>query len=218
MNPFLLFFLRMLISVPVSVTVWLFSYFAFDQTFILSGAIGVGAGLVTYWMSGVVMKHRFIKSHGMKRKEYLYIEKNLDEAKRKLDRLHKALISIRHLPSLRQRMEFIKVTRRIYRLTKKEPRRFYQAEQFYFSHLDSAVELAERYVFLSSQPSKTRDLENSLNETRKTLKELTVNVEKDLHDVIANDIDQLHFEIDVAKHSIKKIKDSRMNDESRRLK
>jgi 5-bromo-4-chloroindolyl phosphate hydrolysis protein len=115
-------------------------------------------------------------------------------------------------------MEFMRVTRRIYRLTRKEPKRFYQAEQFYFSHLDSAVELAEKYVFLSSQPKKTRELDQSLQETRRTLDALTHHVEEDLHRVIAEDIDQLNFEIDVAKNSIEKIKDSRIHDESRRLK
>ncbi|MDA6131605.1 5-bromo-4-chloroindolyl phosphate hydrolysis family protein, partial [Escherichia coli] len=75
---------------------------------------------------------------------------------------HKAMFSIRHFPTLKQRMEFMRVTRRIYRLTRSEPKRFYPAEKFYFSHLDSAVELAEKYVFLSSQPRKSRELDQSL--------------------------------------------------------
>lgn len=218
MNSFLAFAFRMLTALPLSVSVWLVSYFAFDQTFLLSGVYGVGTGLLTYWAGGVIQRHRFLKKHGLTRREYQYIKRNLDEAKRKLTRLHKAMFSIRHFPTLKQRMEFMRVTRRIYRLTRKEPKRFYQAEQFYFSHLDSAVELAEKYVFLSSQPKKTRELNQSLEETRRTLDALTHHVEEDLHRVIEEDIDQLNFEIDVAKNSIEKIKDSRIQDESRRLK
>jgi 5-bromo-4-chloroindolyl phosphate hydrolysis protein len=218
MNSFVGFAFRVLTAIPLSVSVWLVSYFAFDQTFLLSGAFGVGTGLLTYWAGGVIQRHRFLKKHGLTRREYQYIKRNLDEAKRKLTRLHKAMFSIRHFPTLKQRMEFMRVTRRIYRLTRKEPKRFYQAEQFYFSHLDSAVELAEKYVFLSSQPKKTRELDQSLQETRRTLDALTHHVEEDLHRVIAEDIDQLNFEIDVAKNSIEKIKDSRIHDESRRLK
>ncbi|MBT2688882.1 5-bromo-4-chloroindolyl phosphate hydrolysis family protein [Bacillus sp. ISL-47] len=218
MNSFLAFAFRMLTAFPLSVSVWLVSYFAFDQTFLLSGVYGVGTGLLTYWAGGVIQRHRFLKKHGLTRREYQYIKRNLDEAKRKLTRLHKAMFSIRHFPTLKQRMEFMRVTRRIYRLTRKEPKRFYQAEQFYFSHLDSAVELAEKYVFLSSQPKKTRELNQSLEETRRTLDALTHHVEEDLHRVIEEDIDQLNFEIDVAKNSIEKIKDSRIQDESRRLK
>ncbi|MFP3381758.1 5-bromo-4-chloroindolyl phosphate hydrolysis family protein, partial [Bacillus sp. SIMBA_069] len=61
-------------------------------------------------------------------------------------------------------------------------------------------------------------LELSLTETRKTLKELTKTIEKDLYKVIADDIDNLNFELDVAKQSIKTRKESQVIDESRRLK
>lgn len=217
MNMFLTFLIRTLITIPTAVTVWLFSYFAFDQPFGQSGAIGLGSGILVYILSGMRLKALFLKKNQLKRKEYRYIKKNLAEAKQKLSRMHKALLSIRHFPSLKQRVEFVRVTRKIYRLTKNEPKRFYQAERFYFSHLDSALELSEKYVFLTGQPKKTYELEQSLNETRRTLTELLHLVEEDLYEVLADDIDNLNFEIDVAKHSIKTIKDSRNRDESRRF-
>jgi 5-bromo-4-chloroindolyl phosphate hydrolysis protein len=218
MNPFLAFFVRMLIVIPTAVTVWFVSFFAFDQTFLFSTVFSLVGAILTYWISSFYLKYRFLKKHGLTRKEYLYIKKNLDEAKPKISRLHKALVSIRHIPSLKQRIELIRVTRKIYNLTKKEPKRFYKAERFYFSHLDSAVELAEKYVFLSSQPKKDRELEKSLIETRRTIEELKSSIENDLYQVLSDDIDQLHFELDVAKHSIKTIKESKLHDESRRLK
>ncbi|KAB2331142.1 protein xpaC [Cytobacillus depressus] len=217
MNQFLAFLLRILIAIPVSTSVWLISYFTFAQSFWLAGGIGLVVGAFAYGLTGMILKHRFLKRHQLKRKEYQYIKKNIDEAKPKIARLHKALFSIRHIPSLKQRMELMRTTRKIYRLTKKEPKRFYKAEPFYFSHLDSAVELSEKYVFLSTQPKKTFELDQSLYETRRTLEELTVLVEEDLYKVISDDIDQLNFEIDVAKHTIKSLKDSRIIDESRRL-
>jgi len=218
MNQFLAFLIRIFITIPTSVTIWLISFFAFDQTFWISGAIGLGGGILAFWLAGMIMKSRYLKKHQLSRKEFQYIKKNLDEARYKISRLHKALMSIRHFPSLKQRMEFVRVTRKIYRLTRNEPKRFYQAERFYFSHLDSALELSEKYVFLYSQPKKTYELDQSLTETRRTLSELITLVEEDLYKVIEDDIDHLNFEIDVAKHSIKTIKDSRINDESRRLK
>lgn len=218
MNRFLAFLVRMLIAIPTAATVWLVSFISFDQTFMFSTAFSLAGAILTYWMISVYLKYRFLRKHRLTRKEYRYIKKNLDEAKPKISRLHKALISIRHIPSLKQRMEFIRITRKIYILTKKEPKRFYKAERFYFSHLDSAVELAEKYVFLSSQPKKDRELEKSLVETRRTLEELKTSIENDLYQVLSDDIDQLHFEIDVAKHSIRKIKESQLHEEGRRLK
>lgn len=203
MNP-LFAVVRAMIAMPAMITIWLISFFGFDQSFFLSSAIALGSGALLFWLLAVYMRNRFLKKHGLTRKEYQYIRQNLAEAKQKIFRLHKALLSIRHLPSLRQRMEFVKITRKIYSMTKKEPRRFYQAEPFFFSHLDSAVELSEKYVFLTAQPKKTPELEQSLYEAFLTLENLNQQVEKDLYQVISNDIDQLDFEIDVAKHSLKK--------------
>ncbi|AIE58869.1 5-bromo-4-chloroindolyl phosphate hydrolysis family protein [Bacillus methanolicus] len=218
MNPFLAFLVRMLIAIPTAAIVWLVSFIAFDQTFLYSTAFSLVGAILTYWIISVYMKYRFLKKHRLTRKEYLYIKKNLDEAKPKIYRLHKALVSMRHIPSLKQRIELIRITRKIYSLTKKEPKRFYKAEQFYFSHLDSALELAEKYVFLSAQPTKDRELEKSLIDTLRTLEELKHFIENDLYQILSDDIDQLHFEIDVAKHSIRKMKESQLHEEGRRLK
>jgi 5-bromo-4-chloroindolyl phosphate hydrolysis protein len=103
-------------------------------------------------------------------------------------------------------------------MTMKEPKRFYQAEEFYFSHLDSIVELTEKYSFLSSQPKQNSEMGQSLIETRRTLNELTKVLEEDLYHVISDDLDTLNFEIDVAKHTIKKKKDAKFPEENRWLK
>lgn len=84
--------------------------------------------------------------------------------------------------------------------------------------MDSALELAEKYVFLSAQPTKDRELEKSLIDTLRTLEELKHFIENDLYQILSDDIDQLHFEIDVAKHSIRKMKESQLHEEGRRLK
>jgi 5-bromo-4-chloroindolyl phosphate hydrolysis protein len=103
-------------------------------------------------------------------------------------------------------------------MAQKEPKRFYQAEQFYFSHLDSVVELTEKYSFLASQPKKSLEINQSLIETRQTLNELTKVLEEDLYHVVSDDVDHLNFEIDVAKHSIKKQKELKFPEENRWLK
>jgi 5-bromo-4-chloroindolyl phosphate hydrolysis protein len=203
MNSFLSFFFKTALAVPSAITIWTLSYFAFYNTFFISSAAALGGGALIYWLASLYSDSRFLKKNGLSRKEYRYIKKNLEEAKKKISRLHKLLFSIRHLPSLKERIELLRMIRKIYALTKKEPKRFYQAERFYFSHLDSVLELTEKYEFLSSQPKKNRDLDWSLNETRKTLSELSRLIEKDLYQVIENDLDTLNFEIDVAKHSIK---------------
>ena len=94
-------------------------------------------------------------------------------------------------------------------MTKKEPKRFYRAEEFYFSHLDSIVEMTEKYSLLASQPKKNIEINQSLLETRQTLNEMTRILEEDLYHFVANDVDHLNFEIDVAKNTIKKQNENR---------
>lgn len=68
------------------------------------------------------------------------------------------------------------------------------------------MELAEKYAYLSSQPVKSKDIHNSLRDTRITIFQLGESVKKDLTLMLRDDIDTLDFELDVAKHSIKKMK------------
>ena len=210
MNRFLTIFLQVIVTINVSAIAWLVFFFTFDQPFLYSGGYSTIIGILIYWTSTVFLNYRFLKKHQLTRKEYQYIKKNIEEAKPKLFRLRKALLSMKHLPSLKRRIELIKITRKIYSLTKKDPKRFYKAEPFYFSHLDSALELSEKYVFLSNQPTKDKSMEMILYETQRTLEELTQFIERDLYQVISDDIDGLHFELDVAKHSIKNSKDSQI--------
>jgi 5-bromo-4-chloroindolyl phosphate hydrolysis protein len=203
MNPFVQFIIKSLVAVPVTGMVWLTSVLAFDIGLYSAGVAVLGGGLA-YGITGAVTTTRFLKKNQLTRKEYRYIKNNLQEAKKKINRLNKVTFSLRHISSLKQRIDAYRITNKIYKLTKHEPKRFYKAERFYFSHLDSVLELTEKYAFLSSQPTKNNELEYSLSETRRTLNELTELIEQDLVYVLSDDIDHLNFEIDVAKHNLKK--------------
>jgi 5-bromo-4-chloroindolyl phosphate hydrolysis protein len=218
MNPILSFLLRSFVAVPITVSTWLICFFPLGQNFWPATGIAIAGGILTDFILSSVMNTRFLKKHQISRKEYRYIRKNLNEAKQKINRLNINLFTIRDISSVKQRIDLLRITKKIHKMTTKEPKRFYQAEQFYFAHLDSIVELTEKYSFLSSQPKKSMEMGQSLIETRHTLDELTRVVEEDLYKVISNDIDTLNFEIDVAKHSINKQKDSKFPEENRWLK
>jgi 5-bromo-4-chloroindolyl phosphate hydrolysis protein len=204
MNPFLTFIVRSFVALPTTVMVWLASFIAFDYTFLFSSGLAIAGGGIAFGLTGTVMTSRFLKKNQISRKEYRYIRQNLKEAKKKINRLSKMQFSIRNITSLKQRIDILRVTRKIYKLTSSEPKRFYKAERFYFSHLDSVLELTEKYAFLSSQPKRSLELEHSLSETRRTLNELSEKVEQDLYYILSDDIDNLNFEIDVAKNILKK--------------
>ncbi|PLR77822.1 protein xpaC [Bacillus sp. V3-13] len=202
MNPFLSFILYWMLLFPITVFVWLISFVVFDQTFWLSVVYSLASAFLVFIIVKSSLKSRFLKKHQLGRKEYKYIKKNLDEAKTKIKRLRKAFFQVRDIASFRQTFETLRITKRIYTITKKEPKRFYQAEQFYYSHLDSIVELAEKYAFLSAQPNKKPELAVTLRDTRTALKELSMTIEEDLNQVLSNDIDSLNYELDVVKYTI----------------
>lgn len=206
MKPFVHFLLRSSVATFSTGSVWLISFFAFSQPFLLSSAYALGGGVVAYQSIKGVTTHRFLKHNQLTGKEYRYIKKNLQEADKKIKRLRKALLNIRSISSIKQNLDILRVVNKIYTITKNEPKRFYLAERFYYSHLDSLVEISEKYAFLSAQPKKNAELNFQLNETRRTISNLTETIEKDLYNVLEKDIDNLQFELDVAKLSIDKTK------------
>jgi len=184
---------------------WLFAFLTFDQTFIMASVYALIGGGATYISVKELQRLQVLRKNGLSRKEYKYIKSNLKEAKEKINRLGRAFFSVRSISHAKQNIEILKTVRKIYSNTKKEPKRFYQAERFYYKNLDSLVEIAEKYAFLSSQPAKSKEMNASLADTRKTIATIGDSVNKDLHVMLDDDMDTLHFELDVAKQSLKKI-------------
>lgn len=218
MNSFLSFIIRLFISIPVASIIWLISIFTFDLSFWLSTGIAVAGGGMTYYAIKGYMGYRYRKSLGLTRKEYKYIHNNLEETKRKIHRLNKSLFNVHSLSQLKQHLEMVRIARRIYSITKKDPRRFYLGEQFFYSHIDSVVELVEKYAFLSDQPIKDKQFQESLHDTKRMLEDLNDVLKDDLHQMLSNDIDDLNFELDVAKRNVKTLKDLQSFNKGRRLK
>ena len=205
MRHFFEFILRSAAGVSTTILVWLISFFSFDQTVLVSLLIGFLGGTGVYLLLGWILNKQYLKENGITRREYKYIRTNLKEAKEKINRLQKAVLRIRNFPDMKQNYEVIKLVNKIYSTTKKEPKRFFKAEQFYFSNLDSIVEITEKYALLHSQPAKTSELKISLKETRLTIDKLTDSLENDLYRVLEDDIDDLQFELDVAKKTMERL-------------
>jgi 5-bromo-4-chloroindolyl phosphate hydrolysis protein len=193
-----------LTSSATFVFIGILSFFGLNQSLFLSIVYGLASGAAVY-IAGIWNARRlFLKKHELTGREYAYIKKNLEEARQKMIRLRKALFQAKSIQMFKQNAEMLRIVRRIYLLTKKEPKRFYQAERFFYQTLDSVVELTEKYAFLSSHPKKSKELSMSLSETRITLTELTKRLEEDLTQAMGDEIDELQFELDAAKHSLKK--------------
>ncbi|EUJ32113.1 hypothetical protein MFLO_08017 [Listeria floridensis FSL S10-1187] len=165
----------------------------------------VVAGILFFFSSRAGEKALSEKT-GLTKKEYQYIRSNLEEARAKIMRLQKIMSSHKTLYSFQERNKTLQLTKRIYTIVKDEPKRFYEAEDFFFSHLDSLVELTEKYAFLESQPVKDKKIYQTLSDTRSLLNDLSRVIEKDLFTMLNQDVNSLDFELEVAKNSISKQK------------
>jgi 5-bromo-4-chloroindolyl phosphate hydrolysis protein len=206
MKSILYFIIRFFLGATTFFITWPIALFGFDQGFWISGLYALLAGTGVFYLLKNIMFRQLIRQNGLTRREYKLVDQNLSEAKKKINRLQKAFLKVQSLPSAKKNFETLRVVYRIYNITKKEPRRFFLAEEFYYSHLDSLVEITEKYTFLASQPSKTPELTKSLHDTKHTLDDMVRVIEKDLHHLVETDINNLNFEIDVAKKSINRKK------------
>ncbi|KAA9021806.1 5-bromo-4-chloroindolyl phosphate hydrolysis family protein [Niallia endozanthoxylica] len=202
MKSFFQFLFRSFAGASTLVIVWLISYLAFDQSLVISLLYGLLGGACVGFLLKWYHRSTFLRENGLTRREYQYIKKNLKEAKLKINRLQKAMFRTRSLTNMKQNLETVRLVNKIYAITKKEPKRFYQAESFYYKNLDSLVEISEKYAFLHSQPAKTPELTHSLQDTRIMMNRLTDTLEKDLYAVLEDDIDNLNFELDFAKKTL----------------
>ncbi|MBS4202993.1 5-bromo-4-chloroindolyl phosphate hydrolysis family protein [Lederbergia citrea] len=208
------FFLGMFTAVE-TILIWIILFFGFKNPPFTSFLIALLIGGVTFFGLKWFFDYQFLKKNKLTRKEYNYIQKNLQEAKRKMSRLQKAFFSVRSMGAFKQLYELNKLAKRMYAIVNKDPRRFYQSERFFFYHLDSVVELSERYAHLAAQPIKNEKMYISLKETQSTLDDLRESIKKDIYHVLSTDIDDLKFELDVAKHSLKKLEYNPLDEERR---
>lgn len=188
---------------------WLISFIALEQTFWLSTLYALIGGVIAFLTVKEIGKVQYLKQQGLTRREYKYIRKHLKEAKGKIARLQRSLMSVRSIDQVKRNLELIRTVRKIYSNTKREPKRFFKAEGFFYDRLDSLVEITEKYAFLSSQPVKSIEMKDSLVQTERTLYGLNESVKKDLYIMLDDDVDTLHFELDVARNSINRMKKKR---------
>lgn len=171
----------------------------------LAGFIAVPILAVSYFAftSGIkfFQKNKLRRTYQLTRSEFKYIDEQMTIAKGKIRLLNQTYTRVRSMSDFKQLHEMTKVAKNITRIVRENPTKFYAAEPFFYSHLDSAVKLTEKYSFLTRQPSKDRELTIALSQARETLEELTDTLQMDLDAVLASDLEHLQLELDYAKHS-----------------
>ncbi|NME06379.1 5-bromo-4-chloroindolyl phosphate hydrolysis family protein [Psychrobacillus sp. BL-248-WT-3] len=196
--------IRHIINVPVMITSWLIFFFPVELGFLVSSALAVVTYLTSNFAIKKIQQRSIMKKYDLTSSEYFHIRKQIKEATAKVRTLNNHYLKVRSVSSFKQLFELNRLAKRIIALVKANPKKFYQAENFFYAHLDSAVELTSKYTFLVSQPSKNKEMKIALQDTRETLESINSIMEDDLKNVLASDMEHLRMELDFAKLSVSK--------------
>ncbi|MFC4411274.1 5-bromo-4-chloroindolyl phosphate hydrolysis family protein [Chungangia koreensis] len=188
----------LLISIIAAIT-----FLTIDWGFWISTVLFITVYFISSFSIKQFQLHNKLKKFGLTRGEYRHIKSQLSEANKKIRELNRQYGKVRSIRAFKQLFEMNRLAKRIFSIVKGNPRKFYSAEKFFYSHLDSAVELTSKYSLLVSQPIKDADMKIALQQTRDTLESINDVMEDDLRNVLSNDIEELKMELSYAKISIK---------------
>lgn len=198
------FIKRQSVSLPIMGVMFPVLYLGAEIGLLASGAVAAGTYLASNTTIKQVQFSSTSKEFGMTRSEYKHVVKQLHEAKEKTKKLKGLYYRVRSISSFRQLVEMTKIANKIILVVQQNPRKFYLAESFFYSHLDSALELTEKYALLVGQPVKDQLMKVALQDTRETLQSMNRVMEDDLKRVLASDVEQLRMELDYARLAVDK--------------
>ncbi|WJY28250.1 MULTISPECIES: 5-bromo-4-chloroindolyl phosphate hydrolysis family protein [Sporosarcina] len=201
------FFLRHFIVAPVSFGTFFFLLLGTGMN--LFAATGI---LIAMYLGGTFGIKQLqigsaVKELGMTRSEYKHIQFQLEEAKKKVKKLGSLYGQVRSVQAFRQVYELSSLSRKVMTIVRNDPKKFYQTEQFFYAHLDSAVELTSKYALLSNQQLKDKEVRIALQHTRETITDVTRQLEDDLQDALATDLAALQLELDYVDVTMRRRKE-----------
>ena len=164
------------------------AFFAFPITY-----FGLNKAILFYQQT------KRAKQLNLSRSQFIHIEEQLAIASKNANALTQKYVQVRSVKSFKVIYEMSKLAKRIIALVRKDPKKFYMIEEFFYAHLPSALELSDKYALLTKEQVTGTDIHIALNDARVTLKELYETMETDLKKALSSDIESLKIELDFAK-------------------
>ena len=193
------FFTRHALNFLIGFTVFILTVVNFDLGFIFVPLVSIAAYLISNIAMKAFQKSKRSKELGLSRSEYKHIENQIKQAKGHINSLSQQYIRVRSVRSFKLLNEMMKLSKRLVHIVQNNPQKFYSVEDFFYSHLPSAVQLTQTYTMLSQTQVKDTEIHLALEDTRKTLKGLHVTMENDLKCAIESDLESLRIELDFVK-------------------
>ena len=188
-----------LIALPVGILTATTSSLFLDISNMIDIMIGAGGFAATYIPSQNYLFNKQLNEYGLVKSEYQYIREQLKDARTKVNRLKKSYINVRSLKDAKLVFDINRLVNTIHDTVEDDPKQFFGVQQFYHSHLGSAVNTVEHYLHLYKMPGKSRDERMKLHEARITLLEIKRSLESDVSTMNKSGYQALELEKDVVK-------------------
>lgn len=169
-----------LIALPIGVITATTSSFVFDISNFIDILIGAGGFAATYIPSQNFLFNKQLNEYGLTRSEYGFIREQLKEASAKVNRLKKSYVNVRSFKDVKLVYDINRLVSTVHDTVQDDPKRYFSVQQFYHSHLDSAVNTVEHYLHLYKMPGKSKEERMKLHEARITMFEIMRSLESDV--------------------------------------
>lgn len=193
------FITRHALNFLIGFTVLIVAIFPLDFNFIIVPILSIAGYLSSNKVIKTIQKSKRSKELGLSSSEYKHIEKQIRQAKDHINSLSQQYIRVRSVRSFKLLNEMMKLSKRIVNIVQNNPQKFYSVEDFFYSHLPSAVQLTQTYSMLTQTQVKDTEIHLALEDTRRTLKDLQGTMENDLKCAIESDLESLRIELDFVK-------------------
>ncbi|WP_148709065.1 5-bromo-4-chloroindolyl phosphate hydrolysis family protein [Falsibacillus albus] len=199
MKSFMRYIIRSCISTLSGIFIWLLSFFSWNIPFSLTSVLAISSSIAIYFIIKWMQTANIHKQYGLDRKEYAYIRQQLKESKQKIKKLNKSIFQLKSISAFRQFYETQKLSKQIFHTVKLKPQLFFSCEQFFYQHLDSAVEITEKYAALSANGLNDPSFRKTMGEAKEALSLINQSLNDDLIKLHSGDLHDLQVEIEYVK-------------------
>lgn len=188
-----------LVGIPIAVIAFFTSILTFDISFIYDMLIGSAGFVLGYIPTQRLTSKSYLKELKLSRKDYRYINHQVNTAQSKIKRIFKTFIKVRSINDFKLVNDIYRISKTVNMTVRQRPNQFFNVESFYYTHIDNALNLIESYTRLAKMPVKSQDERQMLQQTRITLEEVRRTLVADLKQVNAQDYEQLDTEMRLNK-------------------
>lgn len=124
------------------------------------------------------------------------------QAKLQIEQLQKNILNNSKLKALDLRRDCLKVSKALFKEIVKNPKRLSDASHFLYTHLPNLVDLTNKYIEINQHEIKNKEAYDKLEEGIQVIDQLALLIVKDYQNFVADDLEDLDLEINVARKHI----------------